>query len=267
VNVLYLHQHFATREGSGGTRSYEFAQYLLSQGHRVTMVVAQRHGGGIGEERVQQVDGIDIISMGGFYSNHLSVRARVREFLRFTWRASRLRASELPYAPDVVIATSTPLTIGIPGRFQSRRLKAPFVFEVRDLWPQAPIEMGALTNPVAKWLARRLERWCYRHADEIIALSPGMTAGVIATGVDAGKVTTIPNASDLELFNPALRDRAVTVAPSVGSWLRATSTPKPRHDKVALVAGPGLETDGAEVHDVAARYPGANLLTGEAATA
>ena len=66
---------------------------------------------------------------------------------------------------------------------------------------------------------------------------------------------------------PALRDRAVTVAPSVGSWLRATSTPKPRHDKVALVAGPGLETGGAEVHDVANRYPGANLLTGDDATA
>ncbi|HEY8707990.1 MAG TPA: glycosyltransferase family 4 protein, partial [Burkholderiaceae bacterium] len=70
--------------------------------------------------------------------------------------------------------------------------------------------------PVAKWLARRLERWCYRHADEIIALSPGMTAGVIATGVDAGKVTTIPNASDLELFNPALRDRALLDEFAVG---------------------------------------------------
>jgi tetratricopeptide (TPR) repeat protein len=66
---------------------------------------------------------------------------------------------------------------------------------------------------------------------------------------------------------PALRDRTVTVAPSVGSWLRAMSTPKPKHGKVALVAGPGLETDGAEVHDVAARYPGADLLTGDAATA
>jgi CHAT domain-containing protein len=53
----------------------------------------------------------------------------------------------------------------------------------------------------------------------------------------------------------------------VASWLRASSTPKPRHAKVTLVAGPGLETDGAEVHDVASRYPGANLLTGQDATA
>lgn len=86
----------------------------------------------------------------------------------------------------------------------------------------------------------------------------------------AGEVVIIPSgrlhAVPWSLL-PALRDRAVTVAPSVGSWLRATSTPKPRHQKVALVAGPGLETDGAEVHDVAARYPGANLLTGDAATA
>lgn len=209
MNVLYLHQHFATREGAGGTRSYEFARHLLAHGHQVTMVTAHRHAGGISDERYQQIDGIDVISLGGHYSNHLSVAGRVREFLRFTWRASRLRLRDLPAKPDVVIATSTPLTIGIPGRVQARRLKVPFIFEVRDLWPQAPIEMGALRNPVAKWLAHRLERWCYRHADHIIALSPGMTAGVVAAGTDPAKVTTIPNASDLELFNPALRDRSL----------------------------------------------------------
>ncbi len=86
----------------------------------------------------------------------------------------------------------------------------------------------------------------------------------------AGEVVIIPSgrlhAVPWSLL-PALRDRTVSVAPSVASWLRATSTARPRHAKVTLVAGPGLETDGAEVHDVASRYPGANLLTGEAATA
>jgi CHAT domain-containing protein len=86
----------------------------------------------------------------------------------------------------------------------------------------------------------------------------------------AGEIVIIPSgrlhAVPWSLL-PALRDRTVSVAPSVGSWLRAVSTPQPRHHKVTLVAGPGLETDGAEVHDVAARYPGANLLTGDAATA
>jgi tetratricopeptide (TPR) repeat protein len=94
--------------------------------------------------------------------------------------------------------------------------------------------------------------------------------GPAAEHLGSGEVVIIPSgrlhAVPWSLL-PALRDRTVTVAPSVSSWLRATSTPKPTHDKVALVAGPGLETDGAEVHDVAARYPGADLLTGDAATA
>lgn len=207
VNVLYLHQHFATREGAGGTRSYEFARYLLRQGHQVTMVTAHRQAGGIENVRHQQIDGIDVMSLGGFYSNHLTPRQRIREFVRFMWRCSRLR--DLPVKPDVVIATSTPLTIGIPGRILSRRHRVPFVFEVRDLWPQAPIEMGALRNPLAKWVARRLERWLYKVADHIIPLSPGMERGVLEAGADPAKVTTIPNASDIDLFNPAHRDRTL----------------------------------------------------------
>ena len=207
MNVLYLHQHFATREGAGGTRSYEFARYLLKQGHQVTMVTAHRQAGGIENLRHQQIDGIDVISLGGFYSNHLTPRQRIREFLRFMWRCSRLR--DVPAQPDVVIATSTPLTIGIPGRILSRRYRVPFVFEVRDLWPQAPIEMGALSNPVAKWIARRLERWLYKVADHIIPLSPGMEQGVLEAGGNPAKVTTIPNASDVDLFSPAHRNRSL----------------------------------------------------------
>lgn len=207
MNVLYLHQHFATREGAGGTRSYEFARYLLRQGHQVTMVTAHRQAGGIENVRDQKIDGIDVISLGGFYSNHLSARQRMREFFRFMWKCSRLR--DLPAQPDVVIATSTPLTIGIPGRVLAKRYGIPFVFEVRDLWPQAPIELQALRNPIAIRIAKRLERWLYRVADRIIPLSPGMEQGVLDAGGDPAKITTIPNASDIDLFNPVHRDRTL----------------------------------------------------------
>lgn len=205
MNVLYLHQHFATRAGAGGTRSYEFAKYLVQHGHHVTMVAGNRQAGGIEDAPHQIVDGIEIISLGGFYSNHLSSRDRIREFLRYTWRCCVIR--KLPRRPDVVIATSTPLTIGIPGWVLARRYDVPFVFEVRDLWPQAPIEIGALRNPIAIKLARLLERWLYRVADHIIPLSPGMERGVLEGGADPARVTTIPNASDTDLFGPAHRDR------------------------------------------------------------
>lgn len=199
--------HFATREGAGGTRSYEFARALLARGHTVTMVVANRQAGGIEPRRHQLIDGIDVLSVGGWYSNHLSPRQRIGQYLRFTWKAATLR--RLPHRPDVVIATSTPLTIGIPGDMLARRFGVPFVFEVRDLWPQAPIELGALRNPVLRWAARRLERWCYRRADRLIALSPGMQRGVLEAGAEGGKVVIIPNASDIDLFDPARRDRSL----------------------------------------------------------
>lgn len=207
MNILYLHQHFATRQGSGGTRSYEFAQHLLREGHKVTMVTAHRRGSGIENLPRQVVDGIDVISLGGYYTNYLPAWRRIVQFLRFTARASVIR--QLPYKPDVVIATSTPLTIGIPGTVLARRLRVPFVFEVRDLWPQAPIELGALKDPVSIWLARRLERWLYRRAARIIALSPGMAEGVREAGTPDEKIVTITNASDTDLFAPAHRDRTL----------------------------------------------------------
>jgi glycosyltransferase involved in cell wall biosynthesis len=77
------------------------------------------------------------------------------------------------------------------------------VFEVRDLWPEAPIQMGALTNPRVQRQARALEREAYRRARRVIALSPGIRDGIVGTGVPAGKVVLIPNASDLDLFQPS----------------------------------------------------------------
>lgn len=207
VNVLYLHQHFATRAGAGGTRSWEFSRRLLERGHTVTMVAQVRRAGGIEQRGRHEVDGMHLILLGGYYTNHLPNWRRAWQFIRVMVRASALR--KLPHRPDVVVASSTPLTIGVPGWILARRYGVPFVFEVRDLWPEAPIQLGVLRNPVLKWVARRLERFLYRRSDAIIPLSPGMEQGVLAAGGAAEKLVTIPNASDTDLFDPALRDRAL----------------------------------------------------------
>jgi glycosyltransferase involved in cell wall biosynthesis len=207
VNVLYLHQHFATRAGSGGTRSWEFSKRLMRRGHTVTMVAQLRRGGGIDTPGRHELDGMQLILLGGYYTNHLADWRRTWQFLRVMLRASLLR--RLPHRPDVVVASSTPLTIGIPGWIIARRFGVPFVFEVRDLWPEAPIQLGVLKNRWLQRIAIRLERFLYRRADAIIPLSPGMEAGVLAAGADPRKVVTIPNASDVDLFSPEHRDRAL----------------------------------------------------------
>jgi glycosyltransferase involved in cell wall biosynthesis len=100
---------------------------------------------------------------------------------------------------DLVFATSTPLTVAVPGVLAAKLRRVPFVFEVRDLWPEVPIEMGALRNPLARRLAGALAGFAYRNAEEVVALSPGMAAGVRARR-PATRVEVIPNAADLDLF-------------------------------------------------------------------
>lgn len=198
VRILYLHQFFTTRDGTGGTRSYELARRLVDAGHDVRMVTA-----GSGRER--DVDGIRVVEARGGYADYMAATGlgygrRAAAFAAFaaTATAAALRGPR----PDVVFATSPPLTMALPGIVAARRWRAPLVFEVRDLWPEAPIQMGALRLPAARRLARLLERATYRAASEVVALSPGMRAGVVAAGVPEERVTLIPNASDLDLFSP-----------------------------------------------------------------
>jgi glycosyltransferase involved in cell wall biosynthesis len=200
MRILYLHQFFVTRAGVGGTRSYEFARRFVARGHSVRMVTAE------GGERT--VDGIEVVGVPAGYSDYVGATAvsyprRMRAFARFALSATRV-ALRGP-RPDVVYATSPPLTIALPALAAAARWRAPLVFEVRDLWPEAPIQMGALRNPLARRLARMLERFVYRRSARVIALSPGIRAGVLATGVPEERVALVPNASDLDLFDPAAR--------------------------------------------------------------
>jgi len=210
LRVLYLHQYFVAPSGAGGTRSFEFARRLVARGHRVTIVTSTAYvratdvnpqSWGIDDPDLLKVSLINVP-----YSNRMKYARRLRAFATFAALAS-LRASRLP--ADVVFATSTPLTIALPGVVAKRRLRAPMVFEVRDLWPEIPIAVGALRNPISIWLARRLERFAYRNADEIVALSPGMKEGVIRAGVAEERVTVIPNGCDLALFGNVPTDGSV----------------------------------------------------------
>ena len=118
----------------------------------------------------------------------------------------------------MVLATSTPLTVAVPGVIASRLRRARFVFEVRDLWPELPIEIGALRNPVARRLAFALARTAYRHSSQVIALSPGMADGVAAHGVPRERITVVPNGCDLDLFD--VSDEAVQALRASLPWLQ-----------------------------------------------
>ena len=210
MRIMYLHQYFITRSGVGGTRSYEFARYMVKQGHEVVMVTAADSSSATsasasGTVNHRQIDGIEVVEIQAGHRDYMGATAagdvaRARSFFQFAFASSRV-VRKLA-RPDIVFATSTPLTIGIPALVASKGHKVPLVFEVRDLWPEAPIQLGALRNPAVIAFARWMERTIYRHSAHVIALSPGMRDGVIVAGVPPERVTVIPNASDLELFSP-----------------------------------------------------------------
>lgn len=190
MRILYIHQHFRHPSEPGGTRSWEFARRLVRDGHSVTILAGgQKHpddlNRGLAVNRVQTT-----------YGNHMSYARRILSFLSFMIGASY---TALRSPCDLVIATSTPLTVAVPGIVAKARWRAPFVFEVRDVWPEVPIALGALQNPLLKLMAKLLERAAYIFADHIIALSPGMEASIAKR--TSTPITVIPNGSDIELFN------------------------------------------------------------------
>ncbi len=197
MHVIYLHQYFNTPEMSGSTRSFEIGRRLVKAGHTVDMITSWRDASTEKSWFVTDVDGMRVHWLPVPYSNQLSNRARIVAFFKFAVAAAR-RAADLE--GDVVFATSTPLTIALPAVYAARRQQVPMVFEVRDLWPELPIAVGALRNPVSKFVARRLERFAYDNAARVVALSPGMAEGVAATGYASDRISIVPNSSDLDFF-------------------------------------------------------------------
>lgn len=208
MKFLYFHQHFSTPQGATGTRSYEMAKRLIARGHSVTMVCGSSGAGSSGlvqpfesGRRRGDVDGIEVIEFELVYSNKLSFFRRVMVFLMFAWR-SILVAMREDY--DVVFATTTPLTAGIPGIVARWLRGKPFVFEVRDLWPELPKAMGVITNPVILGMMSVLEWVSYHSAHRLIGLSPGIVEGIAKRGIPRERILAVPNGCDLDIFAASL---------------------------------------------------------------
>jgi glycosyltransferase involved in cell wall biosynthesis len=146
------------------------------------------------------IDGIKVIYINIPYENSMSVLRRLFSFVRFMMKSLKIAWNQPNI--DLTIATSTPLTVGFPALVLKKLKKIPFVFEVRDLWPEVPIQMGALKNKFVIKVALWFEKHIYDRALHIIALSPGMEEGVLARNIVKEKVSMIPNMSKIDAFYP-----------------------------------------------------------------
>jgi glycosyltransferase involved in cell wall biosynthesis len=208
VRVLYFHQHFSTPAGATGLRSYAMARRLVERGHQVTIVcgsygaaVSGLNGPFVRGRRQGVVDGFEVIEIDLPYSNSDSYLTRSRAFVGFALRGIQLALAK---NYDLVFATTTPLTAGVPAILARLIRGKRFVFEVRDLWPELPRAMGIITNPIALAMMSVLEWLSYHAAHRLIALAPGIVDGIARRGVPRDRITMIPNGCSLDLFRMRL---------------------------------------------------------------
>jgi len=209
MHILLIHQAFAALDEPGGTRHHEFARYLAARGHRVTVITSPvsyltgtslsglPHSPAAGGEG--EANGVRLIRAYTYSALHKSFVHRVIAFLSFM--ASSFWIGLGIKNVDVVWGTSPPIFQGITAWLLARLKQVPFLFEVRDLWPQFAIAIGVLKNPILIKLSFRLERFLYRHADQVMVNSPGYVAHVKERG--ARCVELVPNGADPEMFDPA----------------------------------------------------------------
>lgn len=201
--ILYLHQHFSTPDGATATRSHALARALAARGHAVTLACGQYAGAAsglrgpfLGGRREGAVGSFRVVEWAIPCGNAMPLAARGRAFLDYAARATALALSR-PW--DLVIASSTPLTVALPALAARRLRGTPFVFEIRDPWPELPRAMG-IGGPALWWGLDQLADAACRGASTVVALSEGMAATARAHG--AAAVAVLPNGCDLDLFGP-----------------------------------------------------------------
>lgn len=202
MRVLYIHQYFASPKDPGGTRSYWLAKKLIEQGHEVTMVTTNKTQAE--KIRYYDVDDIHVVSFSVPYSQSMGLFDRFLSYFKFSF-VSFWYALKNNKRFELIFATSTPLTVGIPVLLLKWIKGKKFIFEVRDLWPEVPIQMDAIRNPIIIKVARWFEKTIYRNAEHVIALSPGMLDGVLKY-IPVDKASMIPNMSKIDEFFPREKD-------------------------------------------------------------
>jgi len=195
MRIIYIHQYFLTPEEGGAIRSYYLAKGLAESGMDVEMITSHNKP----YYDLQIIAGVKVHYLPVSYEQEYGFLKRVHSFLKFVQLAKKW-IKKLP-RPDYLYISSTPLTTGLIGLWGKRKLALPFIFEVRDLWPDAPVEVGAIRNPLLKKFLYDLEAKIYKQAFKIVALSPGI-ANAIRKKSPGKAIHLIPNFSDTTFFSP-----------------------------------------------------------------
>ncbi len=195
MKVLILHQHFNTPEKGGAFRSYYLAKALVDHGIETIVITGSNEK----SYYVENYEGIKVHYLPIAYNNAFGFSARSFSFLKYAWKSFQL--AKTIQGLDFCYAMSVPLTVGLPAMWLKKKNKVPYIFEVGDLWPDAPIQMGFIKNYLFASLLYQLEKTIYKKSEAVVALS-GSIKTAIEKKIAGKKIYIVPNISDCAYYKP-----------------------------------------------------------------
>jgi glycosyltransferase involved in cell wall biosynthesis len=231
MKIVVIHQYYLMPGQPGGSRFNEFSRLWSAAGHDVTVIAGTvDYASGATPERyrgkwlVREQDGaVSVVRCHVPTTYGRGYLGRAWAF--FGWVLSSSTAAALLDDADVVIATSPPLVAALPGWFAAKLrrrrsgARTPWIFEIRDLWPESAVTTGVLSaDGLLTKALYALEAWGYRSADAINVLTPAFLDDIVGRGLaPREKISFVPNGADVSLFTPGPRDNAVRRAFGWGS--------------------------------------------------
>jgi glycosyltransferase involved in cell wall biosynthesis len=216
VNILLIHQYFLEKDDPGGSRFNEMSRIWVEMGHHVTVVAGMLNYvtgkvpdkyTGLKYDLSTYEPRLDVLRCHVSPSYYANFVGRLWAYFSFVWYGTLgcfFRLGGRKY--DVIVATSPPLFIGIIAYVVSRLKNIPYVFEVRDLWPESAVDTGVLTNKMLIRFSYWLEKFIYRKASLINVLTPAFRHNLIEKkGIASEKIVFIPNACDFGLSDHLLQ--------------------------------------------------------------
>jgi glycosyltransferase involved in cell wall biosynthesis len=209
MHILFLSHYFPPETNAPASRTYEHtARWVREPDVKVTVITNHpNHPNGILFPGFinrcltrESVDGIEVYRVWSYLAANAGFFHRTLNYLVYMF-AAVLMAFRVP-KPDVVVATSPQFFCAVAGYLVSRIKRAPFVFELRDIWPESIVTVGAMRRGLwIKWL-ESLELFLYRRATKIIAVTDAFRDYLIAKGISASRILVIKNGVDLTFFKP-----------------------------------------------------------------
>ena len=267
MHILFLTDNFPPETNAPASRTHEHAKRWVASGHRVTVITGFPNfpGGKLFEGyrnhlwRREQMDGIELVRVWTYITANEGFLKRTLDYASFMLTGTI--AGLFQSRPDVIVATSPQIFTTVAGHLLSGIRRRPFVFELRDLWPDSIVAVGAMRDSLLIRMLRRLEYFLYRKAARIVSVTSSFKTVLTGNGIEPDKIVVVPNGADLTAYWPGERPGDLTarlrlegkfvaayvgtlgMAHGLGTVLEAAERLRERSDIAFVLVGTGAEKD------------------------